>query len=212
MRRALLLVALLAFVACGNKKTPEPTVSATPAVTITAADLGGTVLTAADLGAGWKAQPGAKPDTFQVGGKVGSATYVAQADAEQTVSFVQQNGSGFLSNTVYSLADEDQAKAVMSAQNDADETATWRQEREDGGSNDVKKLGDVANLDSLGDEMYAGRFEVNVKLKGATTPTKRVVEYVAYRIGRVMSFVVAQDAGVATFAKRQEARLARLSQ
>src|SRR4051812_22705000 len=100
----------------------------------------------------------------------------------------------------------------MTKQNDADKTLSRRQEREDGGYNDAKKLGPLANLDPLGEEMYAARFEVNVKTKSSPTPVKRTVEYVAYRIGRVLSFVVAQDSAVATFAKRQEARLARIDQ
>jgi hypothetical protein len=211
MRRSAMLLVLLAFVAC-DKKAPEPTVAPTPTVQITEAALATGVLTVTDLGSGWKPFPNAKPDTFQIGGRAGSATYIAHAVAEQTVAFSQTSGSGFISNTVYALKGEDEAEAVMASHDDADKTTTWRQQREDGGYVDAKKIGTVTALEPLGDEMYTARVEVNVLPKGATAPTKRVVEYVAFRIGRIMSFVVAQDAGVATFAKRQEAHLARVEQ
>src|SRR4051794_34124973 len=103
MRRfGLLVVLLLTLVSCTPKKqaaTPAPA----PTHDVSTADLAQGVLMQGDVGADWKAQANAQPDTFQIGGRVGSATFIAHATAEQTVAYAQQTGSGFVSNTVFVL-------------------------------------------------------------------------------------------------------------
>ncbi len=208
MRRALFLSVVASFVlsSCGKAAPPAPTPS--PTVALTAQDLTNGVLTAADMGAGWTAVKDPQPDTFQIGGKVGTSTYIHDAGATKTVSFTQDGASGFVTNTVFVLPSVENAQAVMSAH--SGQPTTWRQARTDGGYLDAKNAGPVTGLEQLGDDSYSAHVTVTIKPGNSTQTTKRTVEYVAYRIGNVMSFVVAQDVGVAAFARRQEARLARV--
>jgi hypothetical protein len=213
MRRFGLLFLLLTLVSCGPK-TPAATSTPAPTHEITEKELAVGALMQQDVGnvTAWKPQTNPQPDTFQIGGRVGSATFITHASAEVTVAFAQQTGSGFVSNTVYALPTVAEAQAVMTAQNQADQIKTWRQQRNDGGYLDAKKIGGVTGLDTLGDDMYTARLEVNVRPKGSAVAVKRGVDYVAFRIGRIMSFVVAQDAPVKAFAEREEARLAHVEQ
>ena len=206
MRRASLLpfIACLALASCSSK-APAPTPA--PTVAVTAGDIGNGVLMAADMGAGWAAVKNPQPDTFQIGGKIGAATYLKDARHAQTVSFTQTNGSGYVTNTVYVLPNVADAQAVMSAH--TGQPTTWRQQRTDGGYLDATNTGPVSGLEQLGDDSYSAHVDATVKPGTSTQTTKRIVEYVAYRIGNVMSFVVAQDVGVSAFARRQEARLQR---
>jgi hypothetical protein len=206
MRRVLYLLvsSSVLFAACGSK-APAPTPS--PTAAIGASDLANGVLTIDDVGSGWTAVKDPQPDTFQIGGKIGTETYLNDASASKTVSFSQNNGSGFITNTVYILPSVAAAQAVMSAH--AGQPATWRQQRTDGGYLDASSTGPVPGLDQLGDDSYSAHVNVTIKPGNSTQTTKRVVEYVAYRIANVMSFVVTQDVGVAPYAKKQEARLER---
>ncbi len=205
MRRTLLLLLLpLVAVSCSSKTPPAPTPSPTVAIT----DLSGGVLTADDMGKGWTPVKDPQPDTFQIGGKIGTSTYIKDAAVTKTVSFTQDNASGFVTNTVFVLPSVAAAETVMSAH--ADQPTTWRQNRTDGGYLDATYVSAVPNLDQLGDDSYSAKITTVIKPGNSTQTTKRTVEYVAYRIGNVMSFVVSQDVDVAPFAKKQEARLQRI--
>jgi hypothetical protein len=177
-------------------------------VAITADDIGNGVLTAADVGSGWTAVKDPKPDTFQIGGKIGTETYLHDASTSKTVAFTQNDGSGYVTNTVFVLPSVEDAQAVMSAH--SGQPTTWRQSRTDGGYLDATNSGPVSGLEQLGDDSYSAHVDVTVKPGNSTETTRRIVEYVAYRIGNVMSFVVAQDVGVSPFARKQEARLERV--
>jgi len=206
MRGTLLLVVTTLLAASCSSKAPTPTPS--PTVSLTATDLEGGVLTIADMGKGWTATKNPQPDTFQIGGKVGTETYLQNATASKTVSFSQDNASGFVTNTVMILPSVAGAEAVMAAHQN--QPATWRQQRTDGGYLDAKLTGPVATLDQLGDDSYSAHVDATIKPGKSAQTTTRIVEYVAYRIGNVVSFVVAQDVGVAKYAKEQEARLQRV--
>jgi hypothetical protein len=210
MRKAVLLIAATVLAAsCSSSKTPTPTPS--PTVSITAADLENGVLTSEDMGKGWTAVKDPQPDTFQIGGRVGTETYLANATASKTVSFSQDNGSGFVTNTVMILPSTAGAEAVMAAHQN--QPSTWRQQRTaavGGGYLDAKLTGPVSNLDQLGDDSFSAHVDATIKPANGTPSTTRIVEYVAYRIGNVVSFVVAQDVGVKTYASKQEARLQRV--
>lgn len=206
MRVYLLVVALAVICVSCSPKSASPTPSAT--VTLGEADLAGGVLTVGDMGKGWTPVKNPQPDTFVIGGKVGTSTYIHDASATKTVSFTQDNASGFVTNTVFVLPTVEAAKAVIDAH--SNQPSTWRQSRTDGGFLDAKLLSTVQSLSQLGDDTYSARVEVTIKPGNATQTTKRTVEYVAYRIGNVLSFVVAQDVAVAPFAKKQESRLQRI--
>jgi hypothetical protein len=207
MRTFLCLVAFSVITAsCASKAPPTPTPS--PTVAITADQLNDGVLTADDMGKGWTAVKDPQPDTFQIGGKIGTSTYIKDATATKTVSFTQDNASGFVTNTVFVLPSVNAAEAVMSAH--ANQPTTWRQSRTDGGYLDATYVSAVPNLEQLGDDSYSAKVSTTIKPGNTTQTTKRTVEYVAYRIGNVMSFVVAQDVDVAPYAKKQEARLQRI--
>jgi len=152
------------------------------------------------MGKGWTAVKDPQPDTFQIGGRVGTETYLSNATASKTVSFSQDNASGFVTNTVMILPSVAAAEAVMAAHQN--QPPTWRQQRVKGGHLDAKLTGTVANLDQqLGDDSFSAHVSATISDPGQPVTT-RTVEYVAYRIGNVVSFVVAQDVGVASYAKK----------
>jgi hypothetical protein len=207
MRRSLLLLAAALLAASCSSKTSPPTPMPSPTVSLSAADLADGVLTAADMGKGWTAVANPQPDTFQIGGRVGTETYLTNATASKTVSFSQDSASGFVTNTVMILPTVAGAEAVMAAHQN--QPSTWRQQRVKGGYLDAKLTGPVASLEQLGDDSYSAHVDATIHDPSVPTTT-RIVEYVAYRIGNVVSFVVAQDVGVAQYAKKQEARLQRV--
>lgn len=205
MRRTLVASALCVAVlgACGTEREATPTAAPLPA--LDDADLAKAVLTSDDVGEGWTEDEDAAPNTVQIGGRVGAAN-VTNPVAQSTTSFTQKPGTGSVSNSVFLMASEDIARAVMDAHDNAADDKRWRQDREDGGRSTFTNKGTVEGLVTLGDDDFSAKLIVNVK-EASGEEAERTVEYVVYRDGALLSFVVAQDAGVAPFAKKQIARL-----
>ncbi len=205
------LVIVLAAVACngGDDGANQTIVSPTPSVQITADDVRSSVLGATDMGEAWQKEANASPSTVQIGGKVGPAN-VKDAEAEATSAFKAMEGSGYISDSIFLLASTQLAEAVMDAHEDAQDTDRWTQERMDGGGSRFTNKGPVNNLPSLGDEMYSATLDVKVTKPGTPEVTRKI-EYVAYRIDRVVAFVIAQDAGASTYVSKQEKKLTRLA-
>lgn len=139
-----ILVAFVLAASCSSKAPPAPT----PAPTVAITDLSGGVLTADDMGKGWTAVKDPQPDTFQIGGKIGTSTYIKDAAVTKTVSFTQDNASGFVTNTVFVLPSVTAAQTVMSAH--ANQPTTWRQSRTDGGYLDATYVSAVPGLEQRG--------------------------------------------------------------
>jgi hypothetical protein len=72
-----------------------------------------------------------------------------------------------------------------------------------------RRTGDV-DVPALGDEIYTAAINSEVR-PGEGAATKRKIEYVVYRVDRMLSFVIAQDVPVSTAARRQEEKVARLT-
>jgi hypothetical protein len=206
MRRLAVLLLVLTFAACAKDETPQATAS--PTVTFAPDVAEQSVLRVDDIGSTFERESTAEPSTVQVGGKVGPAN-VKGAEQEMTIAFKQKDDSGYITNSVFLLESVDLARAVMEAHRQAT-VEKWTQERKDGGGATFRSTGEVDDIPSLGDETFTAAISSEVRT-GDGVATKRKIEYVVYRIDRLLSFVIAQDAQVSTFARRQEQKVARLT-
>lgn len=209
MRRLIVFVLLCAFAAgCdqgSQQATPAP---ATPRLEVTTAQLRDAALSLADVASKWEADENAAPSTVQVGGRVGPAN-IEDAEAQATTAFKEKEGTAYLSNSLFLVSSEEIAHAVMVAHQDADSPTRWVQDREDGGRATFRHTGTVSNLPTLGDESYSAVLSVKI-IEADGKETKRSVEYVAYRVNRVLAFVVAQNARASVYARRQERNVSSL--
>jgi hypothetical protein len=203
-RISVFLLLLIVATACSRSK-PPPVATQAP---ISAAAINAAALAAADMGNGWTAQADATVNTVQIGGRIG-ATNIAGPPAQATTAFTQKVGSGFVSDSVFLMGTAALARSVIDAHEQAAATTTWTQTRTEGGQTAWKISGAIAGLDPpLGDQMFATRLHATITdAKGAKTA--RNVEYIVYRVGRVVAFLIAQDAGAASFARKQEAKVQR---
>ena len=207
MRKLVLAVAtvLLASIACSNAQETAPT---QPPLNLSSSDVREAVIGDGDLGDEWNEEDDARPSTVQVGGKVGPAN-IEPVRASATSAFVQKEGSGYLSSTLYLLQTEAAARAVMDAHITYDDTKTWKQERDDGGEANYERLGRVPNVSNLGDELYTSRIKATISTP-EQEPVERKIDYIAFRIRSLVAFVVVQDIDGGTFARRMEPKVARL--
>lgn len=203
------LVVLSLGAACNRSDDPATTPAPSdPPLELTTGELETALLSLSDAGEEkWEAEDDAAPSTVLIGGEVGPANIDTTADA--TSAFTSKEGTGYLSNTVLTVADEATARAIMGAHDDGDARKRWTQERNDGGRSVFKRTGRVADLPSLGDESYSAKISATVT-DAEGEETTRKIEYVAYRIRNVIAFVVTQDARAAVYALRQEAKVTRL--
>lgn len=206
MLRNAIALALLFATACGGSDTRDRTI-ATPAP-ISSSAIQAAALSATDMGAAWTPKPNATLNTVQIGGKIGAAN-IASPPAQATTAFTQKTGSGFVSDSVFLMGSSALGRSVIEAHGQAASTTTWTQTRTEGGSTSWTVAGSLAGLDPpLGDEMFATKLRASiVDAKGLKT--QRTVEYVVFRVGRVVAFLVAQDVGAASFARKLEDKVAR---
>jgi hypothetical protein len=208
MKRLLTLAAAVAFTVNGcadgtnSADSPSPT-----RLELAAGALNGAALTGTDVGGGWDKDSGAVPSTIQIGGKVGAAN-VKGAEQEVTSAFKQKDGSGYVSNSVFLVESAALAESVIAAHREAT-AERWTQERKDGGGTDFRRTGQLSDLPALGDEMFTATVNATVRQANGTE-TKRKIEYVVYRIDRLLAFVIAQDVGVGKYVRAQEQRVARV--
>jgi hypothetical protein len=209
MRRKFLGVILLLALAasCGGGGGEQTRPTATPP-DLDRGDLARAVLNAQDAGDAWEPKLNPGPNTVQIGGSVGAAS-VRPSLAEATSAFDEKEGSGFVSDTILLLRSEQVARAVIAAHDDAARTRTWSQDREDGGVADFSLDGAVQNLPALGDDMYATRLKAVLTAADNST-SENSIEYVAFSVGPMVAFVVAQDTTAGVLARRLESRVARL--
>jgi len=208
VRKALLvgITLLVCATACTSKKPPPV---ATPAP-ISPSAITSAALSAADLGSGWTPKADATLNTVQIGGRIG-AVNISNPPAQATTAFTQKNGSGFVSDSVFLMGTPTLARSVIDFHEQATSTTTWTQPRTEGGKTDWKIAGAPTGLSPpLGDQMFATRLHASITdEKGAKT--ERNVDYVVYRVGRVVAFVIAQDVPAAPFARKQEAKVERVA-
>ena len=215
MKRLAVLLFAFAFsaIACGGGDPPtltlEPTSEPEQELEIDESRLDEGLLEANDIGDGWQVDTDAVPSTVQIGGQVGPAN-LKKAEADEISAFEQAEGTGYITNNLFLLVNADTAHEWIELHRTADLTKTWVQEREDGGKAENKNNGPIEDLPTLGDETYSARIAVTIT-DGDGMKTERRVHYVVYRIGRLLAFVIAQDADAAIFARKQEARVARLA-
>jgi hypothetical protein len=198
------LLFLIAFVAsaCGSSK---PAAVATPSP-ISSAAISGATLSPTDMGPGWTPKAGATLNTVQIGGRVG-ATNIANPPAQATTAYTQKVGSGFVTDSVILMGTPTLAGNVIDAHVQAANTTTWTQTRTEGGQTDWKIAGPLNGLASLGEQTFATSLHATIT-DAQGVRTARTVEYVVFRVGRVVAFVVAQDVGVAPFATKLESKVA----
>jgi len=197
------LLVLIAFVAsaCGGAK---PQAVATPSP-ISPAAITSAALSPTDMGPGWTPKTDATLNTVQIGGRIG-ATNISNPPAQATTAYTQKAGSGFVSDSVILMGTPTLARNVIDFHGSAASTTSWTQTRTEGGRTDWKISGALSGIPSLGEQMFATRLHATIiDAKGAKT--ERNVEYVAFRIGRVVAFVVAQDVGAAPFANKLAAKV-----
>ncbi len=205
------LAVLLLAGAC-NRSPDDAAATAspdTPPLELTTGDLETALLSSSDAGEKWEPTEDAAPSTVLIGGQVGPAN-IDIATADSTSAFTAKEGTGYLTNTLATVADEQTARTIMAKHDDAEERDRWTQERNDGGRSVFRRTGRVANLPTLGDESYSATLTAKVT-EAEGEETTRKVEYVAYRIRNLVAFVVTQDARAAVYALRQEAKVARLA-
>jgi hypothetical protein len=210
-RLALLLsaVVLLAAIACSDNDDPQATGSPTPGIEVEDGALERAALTLEDLGQGWQRADDTAPVTLQIGGRVGPSN-IKDDDAEEdvTTAFEQSEDTGYVSNSIFLLENADIASAWIDQHREATDE-TWTQERMDGGGARYTRSGEVGSLPSLGDETFSATVDAVVEdAQGAET--QRKIEYVVYRIDRILGFVVAQDVGAGTYVRKQEQKVASL--
>jgi len=201
VRRAALLLLLITFVACSGKK-PQPVATPSP---ISPAAVTTAALSPADVGPGWTPKTGATLNTVQIGGRIGAAN-IANPPAQATTAYTQKAGSGFVTDSVFLMGTPTLARNVIDFHEQASSTTSWTQSRTEGGKTDWAISGSPAGLQPLGEQMFATRLHAEITdAKGAKTA--RNVDYVVFRVGRIVAFVVAQDAAGAPFAKKLEAKV-----
>lgn len=197
--------------ACTKKTETLPTASPQdPPFQFFEEALRGAALTTADVGAKWEADKNPTPSTVLIGGVVGPAN-IDIAKAEATTAFLETNGSGYLSNTLMLMQDETTARALMAKHDEGDAKKRWTQERNDGGKAVYTRTGRLTDLPVFGDETYTAVLDVKLPDPNGSTVTRKV-QYVAYRIRNLVVFVVTQDANASVYARREEAKVARLTQ
>jgi hypothetical protein len=212
MKRLVVLPLLLAlFVpACSSDGDPDAqaTGTPTPRLEVPTGAIDDAVLDLEALGPGWSEEKNAAPSTIQVGGRVGAAN-VKGGEQEATSAFKQTDDSGYVTNSIFLLDHTEAAQAVIDEHRAATKEQ-WTQERVDGGGARYERTGEVGSLPTLGDDMYTAAITA-VVTDAEGTETERKIEYVVYRIDRILSFVIAQDVGVSTYVRRQEQKVARLA-
>lgn len=158
------------------------------------------------MGPGWTPKPDATLNTVQIGGRIGAAN-ISNPPAQTTTAYTQKSGSGFLTDSVFLMGTPTLARNVIDFHSQAASTATWTQTRTEGGKTDWKISGALTGFPSLGEQMFATRLHASITdAKGAKT--ERNVEYVVFRVGRIVAFVVAQDVGAAPFAQKLATKVA----
>jgi hypothetical protein len=197
------LVGVLLAVSCGRN---EQDVVQLPDVQ--RSDVANAVLEKSDLGAEWTQEANPAPNTVQIGGRVGAAN-VRPFRAEETSAFRRTEPGAFVSNSVYLLRNEEMTRAVIAAHEDAARRGSWTQERDDGGRTTFTYEGSVKGLSALGDAVFAARLKASLTDASGKT-TESAIEYVTYSVGPLVAFVIAESVAAATFASRQEAKVARL--
>jgi hypothetical protein len=196
VRKALILF-LISFVACACGKA-KPAAVATPSP-ISPAAIQTTALSPTDMGPGWTPKTGATPNTVQIGGRIGAAN-ISNPPAQTTTAYTQKSGSGFVTDSIFLMGTPTLARNVLDFHAQAASQTAWIQSRTEGGKTDWKISGPLT-LPNLGDQMFATRLHATITdEKGAVT--QRDVEYVVFRVGRVVAFLVAQDVGAAPFAQK----------
>jgi hypothetical protein len=186
----------------GDEAAPTPTPAATP--TIDTEAISEVVLDQEDVGDELQPVDDPTPTTVQIGGQVGPAGF-NDALGEATSAFVEVDGSGVVSNTVYLLKSADKAERFLLAHREA-ETSSWTQARDENGIATFELVGPVADLAGIGDDLYTARMVVTI-VDAAGTETEREVEYAVYRVDRLLSFVVAQDLEIAALVRLQEQKM-----
>lgn len=207
MKRLLVICALLTLVGASCSRGGGPDAEPTPRFEIAPGALKTALLGAKDVGKGWTQESNAAPSTVQVGGTVGVAN-VKGAEQEATSAFKERGDSGYVSNSLFLVESVDIAQAVIIAHRQADEEK-WTQERKDGGGANFRLTGEVEDLPDLGEEMFTAAINAGV-VDASGNETKRKIEYVVYRIDRLLAFVIAQDAGVSKYVRMQEQKVATL--
>jgi hypothetical protein len=211
VKKLLLLLVASAFVASACSKANEPTdgtPTPEPRTSIDPARVEDAVVDLGDVGPKWDVDPDAAPSTVQIGGQVGPSN-VEDVEAQVTTAFNEKEGSGYLSSSVFLVNTKELAQAVMSVHDNATHTRTWTQERQDGGTYSFERTGEVADVPELGEEAYSAKLEV-VVTDAAGKKTDREIEYIVFRLDRMLAFVIAQDAKAGVYARRQEQRLSEL--
>jgi hypothetical protein len=205
MRLLTTLALLVCLAGCGRSGTTTKVATPQP---IDPTAVQGAALSAADMGSGWTEKTEVNLNTVQIGGRIG-ATNIANPPAQATTAFTQKNGSGFISDSVFLMGSSALARAVIDAHEQAASTTSWKQTRAEGGDTAWKISGAMSGLSPpLGEQMFATKLHATITdAKGAKT--ERNVEYVVYRVGRVVAFVVAQDVGAAAYARKQAAKVER---
>lgn len=206
--RSKIAIVVSLFVAAGCGSEPERAQTVATPRPIIAAAINSAALSATDMGAGWTATANAALNTVQIGGKIG-ATNIAEPPAQATTAFTQKTGSGFVSNSVFLMGTPALARSVIDAHERAATTTSWTQTRREGGRTEWRVAGALTGLDPpLGDGMFATKLRASITdPRGAKTG--RTVEYIVYRVGRIVAFVVAQDTPAAPHARKQEAKVKR---
>jgi hypothetical protein len=212
--RRLITVTVLALTlgaGCGRGDEPAtPAADSTPALDVTADQIEAALISGTDLGAGkWSKENDPVPSTVQVGGKVGPAN-VKGAEEEAIAAFRKEGGSAYVTTSIYLVDSPEVAQAVMVAHHQAESEQTWTQERKDGGGAGFKRAGPVKGLPALGDETYSARLGVTVR-DADGSETERKIHYIVFRTNRLLTFVITQDTDSVPIARRQEAKVARLT-
>lgn len=201
---AVLLCGLLLVSACRRAEEPPPV----ELPGIDSLDLLRAALSADDLGPGWEPDENPVPNTIQIAGEVG-ARNVTNPVSEATTAFHRNDGPGIVSNSIFLVGSNEIAEAVIEAHRQVADQKDWAQDREDGGTAVFSNAGAVSGLGRLGDEAFTARLDVTITA-GEGEATDHAVDYVVFREGPIVSFVVAQDAEAAPFASKHADRLAEL--
>lgn len=209
MQRALIALSALFLVASGCSQDEPITVDVPTPPSVTQRDVDGALLRASDLGEGWEVVEEAEHSTVQIGGRFGPAN-ITEPVAESVSAFVETDGPGAVSNSVFVLQRDDVARSVVAIHETSAVTTSWTQDRVDEGTSSFELAGAIDELSDLGDERFTATLDVEISTEDGGDPISREIQYVVYRVGPVVGFVIAQDASVIPHTRRQAARVARL--
>lgn len=152
------------------------------------------------------------PDDFvRIGGEVGVGNVPGTVRRKVEIAYEQESSdgepSGYVSNSILLMGDEDEARNVMSALRASAQTTSWTQSFSDG--DDSYQLAPLP-FEDVGDETFAVRLSITTKDRRSGIETTDQVDYVVFRIDPAVSFVFVSRAEAGALVRKSAEKVGEL--